>query len=55
MVYPSSDVDHPSTTMPLIFSSTKVPDLAQALHWEKLRQANFKLNGIKEIDESVVS
>ena len=41
--------------MPLLFSSTQAVDWNKALKWEKLQQANFKLNGIKKIDESVVS
>ena len=40
--------------MPLVFSSTQAVDCSQAMHWEVLQQANFKLNGIMKIDESVV-
>jgi len=52
------DVVHsPSTVASALppFSSTQALDLTDAMHWERLEQANFKLNGIKRIDESVVS
>lgn len=57
LVYPPLDVDHSpmSPSMPSLFSSTQAMDLSLAMRWEKLQQANFKLNGIKRIDESVVS
>lgn len=57
-MYPVLDVEHSPMSpvaMPLLFSSTQAVDWNKALKWEKLQQANFKLNGIKKIDESVVS
>ena len=41
--------------MPGPFSPSLAADLSKAMVWEKLQQANFKLNGIKKLDQSVVS
>jgi len=57
LVYPPNDVDHSpvSPALPSLLQSSQEVDLSKALKWSKLQQANFKLNGIKIIDQSVVS
>ena len=66
VVYPPSDVEYydepsmfeaPANYMPKV-SATRptpyLPDYSQALKWERLRHANFKLNQMKKIDDSLV-
>ena len=66
VVYPPSDVEYydepsmfeaPANYMPKV-SATRptpyLPDYSRALKWERLRHANFKLNQMKKIDDSLV-
>ncbi len=56
-MYPPREVDQSpvSPSLPSLLLSAQEVDLSRALRWTKLQQANFKLNGIKAIDQSVVS
>lgn len=48
MVYPQSEVELQTS------SHSPSLDLNKAYTWSALTQANFKLNGLKKIDESMV-
>ena len=54
MVYPAADVEHTMSASTISLRSLVQIDFSAALKWEKLKQANFKLNGLKRIDESMV-
>ena len=54
MVYPANDVEHATSASTISLRSLVQIDFSAALKWEKLKQANFKLNGLKRIDESMV-
>ena len=54
MVYPANDVEHATSASTISLRSLVQIDFNAALRWKKLKQANFKLNGLKRIDESVV-
>ena len=54
VVYPANDVEHTTTASTISLRSLVQIDFSAALKWEKLKQANFKLNGLKRIDESMV-
>ena len=54
MVYPAADVEHTISASTISLRSLVQIDFSAALKWEKLKQANFKLNGLKRIDESMV-
>ena len=54
MVYPANDVEHTTSASTISLRSLVQIDLSAALKWENLKQANFKLNGLKRIDESMV-
>ena len=54
MVYPATDVEHTMSASTISLRSLVQVDFSAAIKWEKLKQANFKLNGLKRIDESMV-
>lgn len=54
MVYPASDIEHQTTASSVSLRSLLQVDFNAALKWSNLKQANFKLNGLKRIDESMV-
>ena len=54
MVYPANDVEHTTSASTISLRSLVQIDFSTALKWENLKQANFKLNGLKRIDESMV-
>ena len=54
MVYPANDVEHTTSASTISLRSLVQIDFSAALKWENLKQANFKLNGLKRIDESMV-
>ena len=54
VVYPANDVEHTTSASTISLRSLVQIDFSAALKWEKVKQANFKLNGLKRIDESVV-
>lgn len=65
VVYPSTDVEHSDEAsmfeappnyvpMPTPKPSSSAPDYSRALKWKNLRHANFKLNQLTVIDDSLV-
>ena len=54
MVYPANDVEHQAAASTVSLRSLLQVDFNAALKWSELKQANFKLNGLKRIDESMV-
>ena len=54
VVYPVSDVEHTVSGSSVSLRSLVQVDFSSALKWVHLKQANFKLNGLKRIDESMV-
>ena len=55
MVYPATDIEHTTSASTVSLRSLVQVDFSAALRWTQLKQANFKLNGLRRIDESLVS
>ena len=55
MVYPATDIEHTTAASTVSLRSLVQVDFSAAQRWTQLKQANFKLNGLKRIDESLVS